>query len=336
MAKTITLACLHQGLVRSINEDNLYLLDHFVMPEQLREFEESVASQAGRQCFAVADGMGGEGMGDLAAYLALQTLDQQLQVNRGGGRFEFVTFARDFVDQANRSIGQAFQNYQGLRVGTSFSMLLIERETAYTLGLGNSPVYLFREQRLHRLTRDHISRLPERGHITRYLGIPKQSGLTDSDNLTRTLLEKGDVLLLMTDGLAKYLSDDQISAIMRTPQAFIQQIRQLRDLALAQGGEDNLTVIGLKVIDPRAEPVADQENGRRGKKAKGRPAAGSFQNGRRPSGGRQGRTGKKTKKEQIMGVIKPALFYLLFVLLGLLAGKLIFSLPEWLRQFSGS
>ena len=330
MAKTISLACLHSGHAMTVNEDNLFLLDHYVAEEDRAQYEQSTASQDARQCFAVADGLGGEGLGDVAAQSVMQTLDKLLQVNRMNNRFDFVTFARDLVDQANRNINHLFQDYQGLQIGASFSMLLMEKDTAYTIGLGNSPIFLYRDMKLHRLTRDHTSQMSDRQQLTRYLGIPGQEGLSDQDNLTRTLLERGDILLLMTDGISKYLNEDQIRSVLMMPMAFVQQIRMLRDRVLEQGGEDNLSVIGIKILDPNslAQPrtEAAKKNARQGTPGKKRPQNRTSQQKQNSAARNQ----PLTKKEKIWRVVKPIAFYLIFVLLGLLAGRLLFSMADWL------
>ncbi len=329
MAKTISLACLHRGHVKTLNEDNLFLLDHYVDEEDREQYEQSAASQESRQCFAVADGLGGEGLGDAAAQTTMQALDRLLQSNRFNNRFDFVTFARDLVDQANRNIDQLFQDYQGLEIGASFSMLLLEKDTAYTIGLGNSPIFLYRDQKLHRLTRDHTAQMSDRRQLTRYLGIPGQNGLSDQDNLTRTLLERGDILLMMTDGISKYLNEDQIRSVLKMPMAFVQQIRMLRDRVLEQGGEDNLALIGIKILDPnltaKLKATPAQSNAKQRRDGRRKPQNRTSQQKHNLTAKHQ----SPTRKEKIWRVVKPIAFYLGFVLLGLLAGRLLFS--DWLR-----
>lgn len=344
MARTISWAGLQKGRGRNINEDNLYLLDRFFYADAKPEQEETAASQAACQCYAVADGFGHDGVGAQVSYLAMQVLDQHLAQSRSG-RFDFVSFARDLMDLASRSIAGAFRDYGGMPLGTSFSLLMIEGTTAYTLGLGNCPIYLYRDQQLHRLTTDHLSTMPERVHLSRYLGMSGQQMLSENDNLTRTLLEKGDVLLLMSDGLSQSVSEAQISQMLDKPLAFIDQIRRLRDLAAHQGGEDNMSLIGLKVLDPHAVDADQPVNGRR--PSRGRPGEKrTVQKKARPAGKQPGQAARPVHKAQPslsrgdalpprwLRLLKPFLLYLLFVVLGLLAGWLIFSLPGWLRSLT--
>ena len=89
MTKSIALALLHQGLVRSHNEDNLFLLDSAVPVSKTGNYERSAASSEPLQFYAVADGMGGRGIGDLAAFTSMRVLDQQSRHVKPGSRFDF-------------------------------------------------------------------------------------------------------------------------------------------------------------------------------------------------------------------------------------------------------
>ena len=58
-------------------------------------------------------------------------------------------------------------------------------------------------------------------------------------------MEHGDVLLLCTDGISDYLSTLDIEEIMELPKPLPKRIEMLRDEALARGGKDNITAIGI-------------------------------------------------------------------------------------------
>lgn len=170
MAKSITLAVLHQGLVKNHNEDNLYILDAIAPGAHDANFERSAASSANLQVYAVADGTGGRGIGDTAAQAVLRMIDQQRRRLKPGARLDFNAFARDVLDLANRSVCDLLAPYEGLPVGTTLTLLAIDRDTAYTMSLGNSRVYLYRDGQLIRLTEDQAGQLPDRRRLTRYMG----------------------------------------------------------------------------------------------------------------------------------------------------------------------
>jgi len=56
-------------------------------------------------------------------------------------------------------------------------------------------------------------------------------------------LERRDVMLLCTDGLTKHVSDEEIREHMLRPDASELVCQSLIDLALARGGQDNVTVV---------------------------------------------------------------------------------------------
>ena len=327
MAKSIALAILHQGLVRNHNEDNLYILDAIAPAAHDANFERSAASMASPQIFAVTDGMGGRGIGDTASQAVLRILDQQRRRLRPGTRLDFNTFARDVVDLANRSVCDLLAPYEGLPVGTTLTLLAIDRDTAYTMSLGNSRVYLYRDGQLIRLTEDHVGQLPDRRRLTRYLGFLAEGGMADVENMTRTALIRGDIFLLATDGLTDVVDDEQIAVALADPSAFVRQIRHLRDLALQQGGRDNLAVIGIRIIDPSV----DETIGTTGRL----PRVRGFVRGRPYAGPAVKGSAGYLADSRLRRVMRPILFFLAFVLLGLLLGKLAFSMPAWLTLLFG-
>lgn len=305
MSKTIAIAFLQQGSAHQVNEDNFYLGESYVERTENKTLRQTFTATSDLQIFAVADGKGGEGLGDESAHLAVQILDQQVKRQQKTGKFEFFDFARQYLDDANRAVAAHLSSFRGIEAGTTISLVAIEKDTAYTLSLGNSRIYLYRDARLHLLTKDHISPLPDQKILSRLLGATDDIQLTEEDNLTRTVLRNGDILLLATDGLTSVLSEDQIGDILLRPAAFVQQINSLRHLVQKHQGRDDMALVAVKVIDP--DYSADPEH----------------------------EPGTSYTAERILSWIKPLLFFLLFVLLGFLAGKLIFTLPGWLRQLGG-
>lgn len=306
MSKTIAIACLQQGKAHIVNEDNFYLAGGYAAPGELKSARKTCTGTVGLQFFAVGDGMGGKGLGDESVHLALHVLGQHARKQPAAGRFDFSGFAQKYISDANRAVCAHLSNSHEIVAGTTISLLAIDNDTAYTASLGNSRIYLYREGQLHRLTRDHLAPLPEIQKLSRQLGLPGDLVLTEEDNLTRTVLARGDILLLATDGLTSRLSDDQIAALLARPAAFVQQIDNMFQLVSRQEGEDDLALVAIKILDPDfAAGTQDYD----------------------AAGGRLG--------GRILAWLKPVLFFLLFGLLGFLAGKLIFTLPGWLRQLGG-
>ena len=144
--------------------------------------------------------------------------------------------------------------------GTTVTMVAVRGARAVIANAGDSRTYLIRNHELKQITKDHsvvasmvsegqilpdeIYTHPQRNVIFRFLG---QRGMTSAD-LFHENLKSGDYLLLCSDGLWEMVRDNDF--IVRTieesgepPQA----CKKLVHAALAAGGEDNVTVVVVKV-----------------------------------------------------------------------------------------
>src|SRR5439155_1452827 len=114
--------------------------------------------------------------------------------------------------------------------------------------LGDSRAYLVRDRAVRRLTADHSGDAPN--SITRFVGDPRG---VQPDVFVEELLP-GDRLVLCSDGLTRYVSDEEIAA--QVSEASLDRAAgTLVDLANARGGEDNVTVV-LYAAAPRGMVVA--------------------------------------------------------------------------------
>ena len=143
---------------------------------------------------------------------------------------------------------------------TTLSGFLIDTDnTIYTINIGNSRVYLFRDRHLQRLTKDH-TKLQEA--LDRQIITDKESrDLDHSDKLTSVLsyslteikadinkhgnLQNGDVLIAVTDGVHKTLSDKQIEQIIKKKRKSGKLAMLLVTEANNRGSQDNITACVL-------------------------------------------------------------------------------------------
>ena len=222
--------------------------------------------------FIVADGMGGHAAGEVASEIAVHTVAEILleQDDPDETRLERATPDDDeairerlrySTNQASLRIRrEAMANPAQTGMGTTLVVLLIEDDVAHLGHVGDSRIYLFRDDRLHRLTRDHTvvqqeidaGRLsPELARIVPHKNILTQSvgyhGPVEPDTSTRPV-EPGDVFVLCSDGLTDPLDDAQLAQIIRaTPPEDLAET--LVQEALVNGTEDNVTVIVVRVVE---------------------------------------------------------------------------------------
>jgi len=211
----------------------------------------------------VADGMGGQGHGQEASRLAVQSLTEYvsgLLYSKQVTPQNFLSLLKEGVQAANRVVYQRNRE-QRTEMGTTMTAALIVDTTAYVAHVGDSRCYLYREPGgLSQITHDHslvaalvtagaiqpeeIYTHPRRNLIYRCLG-EKASVEVDACAVP---LAAGDILLFCSDGLWEMVRDQQIAAILTSPMPDPSQIAHaLLQAALAGGGEDNVSVIVVQV-----------------------------------------------------------------------------------------
>ncbi len=216
--------------------------------------------------YAVADGMGGHAAGEVASHLAISTLRESLTSSGWEGAETETDVARaqealrQAVDEANRKICETVMSREEWRgMGTTVVILLACGERALIGHVGDSRAYLLRNGDFRRLTSDHswvneqvklgllteeqAHRHPMRNIVTRALG----NRLDVALELNNETFRGGDVFLLCSDGLNSMLSDEEIRTTLEANPDPRDACRALVDAANARGGEDNTTVIVLKV-----------------------------------------------------------------------------------------
>jgi protein phosphatase len=233
------------GLVRKLNEDSYY-----------------ADSELG--LWLVADGMGGHRGGDVASTIASATVVEA--VRSGMSLNEAIQLAHDEVLAAGeRGLGAP-------NMGSTIVALRVHNHRDYEVAwVGDSRAYLWDGQ-LYQLSRDHsyVQWLVDRGEIseeqarkhpksnviTQALGVRGQSIRVDCQNGT---LEKGQKILLCSDGLNGEVSDTEISKIMMSDGSEQSLVDRLIEAALQRGGRDNISVLVVSA-PPGNAGVADQDN----------------------------------------------------------------------------
>ena len=272
-AVTAVLAVEYAGLsvsghVRDHNEDRLgwAALDGesaFVMPPQDYTLAQAVATSGRGLVFAVADGLGGYGGGEVASGLAVEACLDHTQRNvDGGGRLSGIL--RGAFNRANQAIfDAALGGHGGRKMQSTLSALAITPGEAHLAHVGDSRAYLIRASRIYRLTTDHsaVQSLLNRNLIT-----PEEAQHhPDSSVLTRCLGQKpeveidieqhplasGDTLLLCSDGLWGFIPEQDILSVVETLGLTVEAAaRNLLELALAAGGHDNIGIEMARLIQP--------------------------------------------------------------------------------------
>jgi serine/threonine protein phosphatase PrpC len=226
-----------------------------------------------RSVFAIlSDGIGGHSAGEVAAEMAVETISRMVAGSDARAPLEVLDIA---IRAASDAIAaQAKDSSQRLGMGTTCACAWVIGERLFTASVGDSRIYLLRENALMQLTIDHtwVQEAVDKGllepgearshpnhHIIRrYLGSPKSPRVdnrlrlaadeTDTQSVANQglHLHPGDLILLCTDGLTDVVEAEEIlPAVHDTPLQAAAQT--LVDLACAREGKDNITVILLEV-----------------------------------------------------------------------------------------
>jgi serine/threonine protein phosphatase PrpC len=261
------------GHVREHNEDRLgwAAIDGstpFVTPADAHTIEEAELSSDSGLVFAVADGLGGYGGGDVASGIAVEASLGLIQREViAGGRVPGIL--RSAVNRANEAIlDAALSGRGGRKMQSTLSALVITPGEAHLAHVGDSRIYRRREGELELLTTDHsqVMELLRMRIITQEQAIdhPARYALTRSvggnimvrSDIRNEQLHPGDAFLLCSDGLwSNVTSTDVAEALADAPAG---ACRALVDLALERGGDDNATAMVIRVREAGQRPEAPQ------------------------------------------------------------------------------
>lgn len=262
-------AVTHQGHVRENNEDSYFVMRFGRSLEKLATnleeyFVEQNYSISGYGIL-VADGMGGMAAGDVASRMAIcklielviDTPDWVLALKRNKDvKTVFERMTRRFYDVDRTLKDEAKDDNSLYGMGTTLTV-------AGTLGndlvlghVGDSRAYLLRGDTFRQLTRDHTLAqvLIDAGVANSDDPAPRSMrhvltaaiGSLDEriePQVQRFRLRDGDQLLLCTDGLTEMVNDDLIASVLREAATAQFACDGLVDLALGNGGTDNITVV---------------------------------------------------------------------------------------------
>lgn len=224
----------HVGKVRYNNEDSLTV----IKPET----------------FVVADGMGGAQAGEIASQMLVETVNNFLSKTPKPWDENILAQAILLANDKILNTARRHEEYHGM--GTTATILSLDGRQAYFAHVGDSRLYLLRENSFRQITEDHsyVETLVRRGELTiqeaRFH--PMKNVLTQAVGAMTNLqidkanfsVERGDMFLLCTDGLTNMVDDADIAKILQTAK---NPADALIGAALDAGGRDNVSVIVVGV-----------------------------------------------------------------------------------------
>lgn len=210
----------------------------------------------------VCDGMGGAKSGNVASSLAADVFVQEVR------RTYSATLEQGQIDQmlqgavklANFTVydqAQQFEEFSGM--GTTLVAALIRGEEVTIANVGDSRAYGINQNGIHRLTVDHslVELMVQRGEVT-----PEEAKTYPGKNyITRAIgteaivecdlfhmdAQKGDCLVLCSDGLSNMIDDQEIlfEVVHGVKKQFCCQ--RLLEIAKSRGAPDNVTGVLIQI-----------------------------------------------------------------------------------------
>ena len=220
----------HVGKVRYNNEDSLIVIE----PET----------------FVVADGMGGASAGEVASQMLVETVKNFLSKTPKPWDENILAQTILLANDKILNTARRHEEYHGM--GTTATILSLDGGLAYFAHVGDSRLYLLRNNLFQQVTEDHsyVETLVRRGELTAEEARfhPMKNVLTQAVGAMANLqidkanfpVERGDVFLLCTDGLTNMVEDELIVKILKTAH---NPAESLIEAALNAGGRDNISVI---------------------------------------------------------------------------------------------
>lgn len=233
------------GNVRTNNED---------MGMFFKVADDNVIREKG-YLLIVADGMGGHQAGEVASRMAGDIISREYFKQPGNGGVE-KNLAKAF-SLANKNIfekARSQKTYNGM--GTTCTALVVIDKTVYYAHVGDSRAYMQKGNSIVQITEDHtyVQELVNTGDITAEEAAthPKRNILTNAmgtkpelridTGKCAFLLEGNDKLLICSDGLYDYLSNEELKEILQK-EGLKNAAGFMIDQAKARGGHDNITVV---------------------------------------------------------------------------------------------
>jgi len=256
------------GHVRPNNEDH-YLVARIgraldTLHSNLHENSPGLKFAETGYAMVVADGVGGQPAGEIASSqaiftllnLALRTPDWQFRW--GVKEMNMVMWrAQDRFRRVNAALLEEATAYSALSgMCTTMTLALSHGKDLIISHVGDSRAYVLHEGKLRRLTRDHTlaAQILEEGAVAsddplilglrnallQVVGANESKFRPDVDHYELT---DGDQLLVCTDGLTDMVDDFLITSVLEDSESAEWAVHSLVDLALANGGLDNVTAI---------------------------------------------------------------------------------------------
>ena len=247
----------HLGKVRKNNEDNFFFNEFILQEEKLTKPYKMKSKTDVPILMGVFDGMGGISAGERASLITATT----------ARNVSYTLYDPDEIDStllricksANEVVCNEMLNVIKGRMGTTASMLCFFEEHYHLCNIGDSPIFLFRDNKLSEISYEHTEKenyiliygeenVPKdkKFRLTQHIGIFPEE-LQIEPYLSCDEIKKGDRFVICSDGLTDMVKEPQLVKILSAYHSPVKALKKLLNAALDNGGRDNITIIVIVV-----------------------------------------------------------------------------------------
>ena len=223
--------------------------------------EDSFGYDLARQIYVVCDGMGGMAAGEVASTTAVRNLLKAFDEESGASPDTPAEVRlRNAIYAANQSVHASAAGNEHLRgMGTTLVCACLDGNRVLVGNVGDSRAYFLREGQCCQITQDHsvVAEQLRQGLITAEMAevsemrsiITRAVGVAEAvePDLFAADVGEGDMVLLASDGLTRYVSEDEIGEVLGSGQSIEALCSQFVALARERGGADNITCLILRM-----------------------------------------------------------------------------------------
>ena len=229
----------HVGKIRSSNQDNFICDRQYLNPEQrdwpVRLCGEKTSVES--PLFGVFDGMGGEECGEIASYIAAKGALKTVIGKKAASTLS------EFIQKANSDICDFAEANGIISMGTTAALLAFTKKAVFLCNIGDSKIFRLSGGVLEQISKDHVvtSAFGLKPPLSQNLGISPNEMLIEPF-LARGPYQDGDIYLICSDGLTDMVPTEIIQETLNLG-ALESAADSLLELALSNGGKDNISVI---------------------------------------------------------------------------------------------
>lgn len=240
----IRAACITQAGIKAINEDAV----------GVRIPEDGYALENKGVVLVVSDGVSSAEAGKEASSTAVEKFQEEYF--HTPDTWSVAKSGEQILSTINLKLFRKSHEFSSNTKGylATFSALVIKGRTAHFFHVGDSRIYLLRNGEITQSTTDHVASLgQDRFILARAIGMDNRLNI----DYGRIPLEPGDRFLLTSDGVHDFIPKEGLPELLGKQQAVEEIAQSLIDIALANGSDDNVSVVVAEVVTLPYESLDD-------------------------------------------------------------------------------